>query len=687
MAKYLMASWAVVLAFGNHDLNAGPFQRMRIPAGVFEIGSRGGQITAICLDGPARPAPTPRSYYSGGSNSITVTRVTPQKTETLPYDRAVKEWVDVKGRDSATILDVTPKKPDPDVKYRLNVAYGGRGVIGESPAEVSDILGKVGDRVEHLDDLDNFTVKLEASLGQDSAISAAIRKIKYVIESKLQKFSKNDSTTVSDKFVPLIRKLLAPPDATPSQRLENVTVLHGAFLSDAQIASLRELHIDVAAQYDADSRARCERFAGFLSKIRAAFGEKSGLETEFHAEVQRALRATHDLDKSIADARSRAVLVRPEIRQLSGQPGARDALSLLFGKRLSDAQVNALEAVFDWKAGPETGQYDDCVYITRGLDGIQFRTTSSEKDVTTTDLHTKLQEVLKAKHRVILDWSVGPEIATELYRQGVHFARTIDHVLRPHAEETKNAKLIFAIADDPHTNKIIFGEEQNSAAIARAAEVAASIPKETAVLVKSKKELLAAMANLKPDERGVLVYHGTTKIQFADGEVEIRSLLDRCDPLSCSTFKILGFGGFGVPVSTGKIDIEQMCMAAKSAIASARRLGLNVPDGTSFLEVFIEKYRSGEKSAGRKEGWTTILIMGLGPGLAAIVQALDDKRKKGKGNDEAPDESSESPAESSDAPPKSPKPGAGSPKPTAESAKAPAESPNGSNHSAAEARK
>ena len=82
---------------------------------------------------------------------------------------------------------------------------------------------------------------------------------------------------------------------------------------------------------------------------------------------------------------------------------------------------------------------------------------------------------------------------------------------------------------------------------------AGEVESDRIILAGSEAEVKAAVESLQPNEKGVLVYHGTETVHFREGAVSVADLRKsggrELELLTCSSWSLSG------EFSTGKIDV------------------------------------------------------------------------------------------------------------------------------------
>ena len=345
----------VVLFLMPMKLFSEEFQRFRIPGGSHLIRTDGVTLTATCLDGEARRAPHIGESFFAGSPAVSVTRIARGQQSTVSFNDAIKQkWIKVKGLESATSVQVTPVTPDPQTEYRLNVASGGKGVIGAGPEDVDGMLALLpSEPVPALDSLDKLTNALESVFDQHSIVTQLILHNKYELESKLHSQKRQVNTDDIVNATKTIKEMVFPHAASKEAVLTRCTILKHALLTEDNIAALQEAAPGRIGQYDPNLLAAAKTFLGRAE----AFSQTLGPENPFADRYEEGLtRLRYNL---IAETDSPVTTVNFKnptkfVNDFVFSKEHWEALALYSGELLDD---NALKAVKNFGSG-QTEIYD-----------------------------------------------------------------------------------------------------------------------------------------------------------------------------------------------------------------------------------------------------------------------------------------------------------------------------------------
>jgi hypothetical protein len=590
---------------------------MRLLSGLFRVsGEAAARIPAACLD-ERLDIPSKGDYYSAASEGVVVTRIEGQREVTKPLSQALNDWLQISGNGTITSVTVAPRRREPNVRYEIKVTSDRPAVVAAKGEEVAALVPKLNLHKEALERVDAFGNSLRAVFGNDSGIVSKFDSQKSYVEWAIVASGNSQETSriVRTFLSEAVDFLGVGADYTGQERLQRLTVLHGDLLSETQVAEAqRLLGVPVAApRYDRAFSTAMSDFVGLRKQLSDVFGPDSDYAEEFRYRVSGEFLSSYDprpLPEAVAEAKAALKdILLEDLGGLKPGEGARDVVSLFYGKQFTNQQAEFVGGLLGVTLGRPTSNLDNVLLLKTNpwSKEVVINTTSSSETLALGDLTVEKLRALTATHpRMVVAGHIGDGLAAKLSDSGVSVVRRYDELARNPVQSPKRMKLIIVGSEDQAVAAKIFGG-QDVASVKRATATARRIP--NSVVVENRQQYEAAVAGLKPDERGLTVFHDEGGGINLDDPVWIEEVADRTDGLSCNTYK---YGNIGFP-TTQELDF-QITIDALSATMTQYADKPVVMD--NFMATFRDNYvrESASKRLIRKA-----LIVGGALGSAGVL--------------------------------------------------------------------
>ncbi len=355
------------------------FQRMRIPAGSFRLKPGPGNTASIranCVD-EARKAPTrEHTLRAAASSPIKVARWPvgrPSEVVEQPISDVLGKWLEFRGNDSTTSLDVTILEPK--FEYEIRVSKGSPGLLGppskENPATSTDAEALVKALAttpvnRALQKLDEFEQLLSELCGKDSAEGNQFQSIAEDIEAvSIYHFLQRtrEPEKAADEFLRVARRELFSPsilgeeEPTADQAYRRTAIRSGSLLTKNQALALGKIFgKDEAIEPPAGLKGDIEKLAADASTAKEMFGEPAGarfreLVAEFDGEFDSYDRAKVEAQRKLGAEFVSEETLTPKLLHIACalnqgkalQPQQLDSIVRLFGIRPTQDLDNATQ--------------------------------------------------------------------------------------------------------------------------------------------------------------------------------------------------------------------------------------------------------------------------------------------------------------------------------------------------------
>lgn len=591
------------------------FQPMRLLSGVFEIaGNAVSNIPAACVNESLR-VPVNHDYYGAASEGIYVTRIEGAREVTKPLSEALNTWVRIRGNRSITSVAVEPVRSEPDVRYRFNVAAERPGLVTNTKQEIPSLLSALTRQMNALTQIDTLGNRLKAAFGKDSDILERFSNEKSELEwDIIESANPAEASAEVKDFQDEIRAEfgLKPEDGrTPQERLQTLSILHGDFLTPGQITRIEQtFDVKLGRAYDDNFSAGLSEYVRVRRQLSDAFGADHDIAVGFRNVVVGESTARFEpssLKEAVEYAKKN--LLDDHLQRLPDGDGSGDVVSLYYGTKINDRQAQLINQLTGRNIKAATGKLDDCVLLSEVAHGDLYINTTSSYDIRKLDElgPAGLRDLFTSRSRVVVDGDISDGLAGRLREAGVGFVRRFEEIVREPSPSPKRVKLIFVTSDNPEiAGRIFEGQDLNS--IMKANQTARSIP--NSVVAENRSQLDNALRTLKPDEKGVVVFHDGEDGIMVDKPMGVEELAgEGGDGLSCNTYK---YADLGYP-TTHELDFETTVEALSS---TAKKYGESLVSLDDFMKTFHDSY---ERQSVIKKLYRKALIAAGTIGAAGVV--------------------------------------------------------------------